>query len=176
MGTLPTYVWTLNREVLPKKSSNRPPNLKALKTTRRAQTLFALRCSASPQCRKWHRQFQSLCFLVAAHCHRKRWRRRKRRLPSLGLLLKSNPVILKQKALAKVIFLKHSFDPIAGLLVGDYASRLNARLMGPYTFDCTGYEWFPRMDVVESGSVYVVTVELPGVNVDGICCEVTSDR
>lgn len=38
-----------------------------------------------------------------------------------------------------------------------------------------GYEWFPRMDVVESGSAYVVTVELPGVNVDGICCEVTFD-
>lgn len=50
--------------------------------------------------------------------------------------------------------------------------------MGPYklTFDSTGYEWFPRMDVVESGSAYVVTVELPGVSVDGICCEVTSDR
>ena len=39
-----------------------------------------------------------------------------------------------------------------------------------------GYEWFPRMDVVESGSAFVVTVELPGVSADGICCEVTSDR
>lgn len=38
-----------------------------------------------------------------------------------------------------------------------------------------GYEWFPRMDIVESGSAYVVTVELPGVSADGICCEVTSD-
>ncbi|KAG0577315.1 hypothetical protein M758_5G141100 [Ceratodon purpureus] len=38
-----------------------------------------------------------------------------------------------------------------------------------------GYEWFPRMDVMESGSAFVVTVELPGVNADGICCEVTPD-
>lgn len=40
----------------------------------------------------------------------------------------------------------------------------------------TGYEWFPRMDIAESGSAFVVTVELPGVSADGICCEVTPDR
>jgi hypothetical protein len=32
------------------------------------------------------------------------------------------------------------------------------------------------MDVAESGSAFVVTVELPGVSADGICCEVTPDR
>ncbi|CAK9191643.1 unnamed protein product [Sphagnum troendelagicum] len=38
--------------------------------------------------------------------------------------------------------------------------------------ECLGFEWFPRMDVVESGTAYVVTVELPGVNVDGIRVEI----
>ncbi|KAG6548192.1 hypothetical protein Mapa_010243 [Marchantia paleacea] len=35
-----------------------------------------------------------------------------------------------------------------------------------------GFEWFPRMDVVESGTAYVITVELPGVSADGIQIEV----
>jgi HSP20 family molecular chaperone IbpA len=39
-----------------------------------------------------------------------------------------------------------------------------------------GFEWFPRMDVVESGTAYVVTVELPGVNVDGIRVEIDHGR
>jgi len=38
-----------------------------------------------------------------------------------------------------------------------------------------GFEWFPRMDVVESGTSYVITVELPGVSVDGICVMVDHD-
>jgi HSP20 family molecular chaperone IbpA len=32
------------------------------------------------------------------------------------------------------------------------------------------------MDVVESGTAYVVTVELPGVNVDGIRVEIDHGR
>ena len=32
------------------------------------------------------------------------------------------------------------------------------------------------MDVVESGTSYVITVELPGVSVDGICVMVDHDR
>lgn len=39
-----------------------------------------------------------------------------------------------------------------------------------------GFEWFPRMDVVESGTAYVITVELPGVSVEGICVEVDHGR
>ncbi|KAL2643959.1 hypothetical protein R1flu_011546 [Riccia fluitans] len=35
-----------------------------------------------------------------------------------------------------------------------------------------GFEWFPRMDLVESGTAYVITVELPGVSADGIQVEV----
>ncbi|CAM6091351.1 unnamed protein product [Calypogeia fissa] len=39
--------------------------------------------------------------------------------------------------------------------------------------DSFGFEWFPRMDVVESGSAYVITVELPGVSAEGIHVEVS---
>eukprot|EP00249_Psilotum_nudum_P011701 c23332_g1_i2 orf=505-1323(-) len=38
-----------------------------------------------------------------------------------------------------------------------------------------GLEWFPRMDVVESSSDFVVTIELPGVNADGIHVEVNNN-
>lgn len=37
-------------------------------------------------------------------------------------------------------------------------------------------EWSPRMDVVESGSTYVVTIELPGVSASGIRVEVDDKR
>ncbi|GLJ14310.1 hypothetical protein SUGI_0230490 [Cryptomeria japonica] len=37
-------------------------------------------------------------------------------------------------------------------------------------------EWSPRMDAVESGSAYVVTVELPGVTASGIRVEVDDKR
>lgn len=39
-----------------------------------------------------------------------------------------------------------------------------------------GLEWYPRMDIVESGSAYVVTVELPGVDAESIRVEVSSNR
>ena len=35
-----------------------------------------------------------------------------------------------------------------------------------------GIEWSPRMDVVESGVNYVLTIEIPGVNVDDIRVEI----
>ncbi|EEF36490.1 small heat-shock protein, putative [Ricinus communis] len=39
-----------------------------------------------------------------------------------------------------------------------------------------GIEWSPRMDVAESGRSYVVTVELPGVNVNDIRVEVNDQN
>ncbi|XP_058100903.1 uncharacterized protein LOC131245442 [Magnolia sinica] len=39
---------------------------------------------------------------------------------------------------------------------------------------CDGFEWSPRMDIAESGRNYVVTVEIPGVSMDGIRVEVDS--
>ncbi|KAK4342248.1 hypothetical protein RND71_038064 [Anisodus tanguticus] len=36
-----------------------------------------------------------------------------------------------------------------------------------------GNEWSPRMDVAESGSMYVVSIELPGVNINDIKVEVS---
>lgn len=36
--------------------------------------------------------------------------------------------------------------------------------------------WVPRMDISESKVAYVVTIELPGVNADGIRVEVNNDR
>ncbi|EYU31626.1 hypothetical protein ABFS82_13G040400 [Erythranthe guttata] len=35
-----------------------------------------------------------------------------------------------------------------------------------------GFDWSPRMDVVESGLSYVVTLEIPGVSIDNIKVEV----
>jgi HSP20 family molecular chaperone IbpA len=37
-------------------------------------------------------------------------------------------------------------------------------------------EWSPRMDVAESGSDYVVTIELPGVSASTIRVEVNDER
>ena len=37
-------------------------------------------------------------------------------------------------------------------------------------------EWSPRMDVVESGSDYVVTIELPGVSASNIWVEANDER
>lgn len=39
-------------------------------------------------------------------------------------------------------------------------------------FAQTGSEWSPRMDVVESGFNYVITLEIPGVNIDNVKVEV----
>lgn len=92
-----------NREVPQKKWSKH--HLRPNKRTRRqrAQTWCLLRCSVSRRLGLlWHRQFRSLCFLVAAHCHHRKWRRRKRRLLWHGLLLKNSQATLKLKALAKV--------------------------------------------------------------------------
>ncbi|MCO5568630.1 hypothetical protein L7F22_022329 [Adiantum nelumboides] len=38
------------------------------------------------------------------------------------------------------------------------------------------HDWFPRMDVMESVASYVITIELPGVQVDSIWVEVNEDR
>ncbi|EFJ27477.1 hypothetical protein SELMODRAFT_441564 [Selaginella moellendorffii] len=39
-----------------------------------------------------------------------------------------------------------------------------------------GFEWSPRMDVTESDSEHIVTVELPGVNAEGIRVEIDRGR
>lgn len=39
--------------------------------------------------------------------------------------------------------------------------------------ESNGSEWSPRMDVAESGSMYVVSIELPGVNISDIKVEVS---
>lgn len=39
--------------------------------------------------------------------------------------------------------------------------------------ESNGGEWSPRMDVAESGSMYVVSIELPGVNIGDIKVEVS---
>lgn len=40
----------------------------------------------------------------------------------------------------------------------------------------TELDWRPRMDIAESKVAYVVTIELPGVNADGMRVEVNNDR
>ncbi|XP_057953146.1 uncharacterized protein LOC131147651 [Malania oleifera] len=42
--------------------------------------------------------------------------------------------------------------------------------------DLNGTEWSPRMDVGESGRNYVVTVELPGVGINGVRVEVDDQK
>jgi len=39
-------------------------------------------------------------------------------------------------------------------------------------YTCAGIEWSPRMDVAESESKYVITVEVPGVSISDIRVEV----
>nr|XP_010323663.1 uncharacterized protein LOC101259555 isoform X1 [Solanum lycopersicum] len=39
--------------------------------------------------------------------------------------------------------------------------------------ESNGSEWSPKMDVAESGSMYVVSIELPGVNINDIKVEVS---
>lgn len=46
----------------------------------------------------------------------------------------------------------------------------------PFVFANAGGEWSPRMDVAESGSMYVVSIELPGVNIGDIKVEVSDKR
>ncbi|XP_028113369.1 uncharacterized protein LOC114311431 [Camellia sinensis] len=41
-----------------------------------------------------------------------------------------------------------------------------------HPFQSTGLEWSPRMDVAESGCNYILTVELPGVNINDIRVEI----
>lgn len=41
-----------------------------------------------------------------------------------------------------------------------------------HNFARTGSEWSPRMDVVESGFNYVITLEIPGVSIDNVKVEV----
>ncbi|KAK6134430.1 hypothetical protein DH2020_031828 [Rehmannia glutinosa] len=43
-------------------------------------------------------------------------------------------------------------------------------------FASKGVEWSPRMDVVESGYNYIVTLEIPGVSIDNIRVEVDDHR
>ncbi|KAF9669431.1 hypothetical protein SADUNF_Sadunf14G0106900 [Salix dunnii] len=59
-----------------------------------------------------------------------------------------------------------------------YRSIINSR-NGQFQFEKTiyspesnGIEWSPRMDVVESGVNYVLTIEIPGVKVDDIRVEI----
>lgn len=53
-------------------------------------------------------------------------------------------------------------SPVAGHLTGEHMNNFN--------------EWSPRMDVAESGSDYVVTIELPGVSASTIRVEVNDER
>lgn len=46
----------------------------------------------------------------------------------------------------------------------------------PFVFANAGSEWSPKMDVAESGSMYVVSIELPGVNINDIKVEVSHKR
>lgn len=41
---------------------------------------------------------------------------------------------------------------------------------------CAGMEWSPRMDIAESGSNFIVTLELPGVNSDDMRVEINDQR
>lgn len=38
------------------------------------------------------------------------------------------------------------------------------------------FRWSPRMDVAESGRNYVITVEIPGVNIDDIRVEIDDQK
>ncbi|KAM3395780.1 hypothetical protein P3S68_004786 [Capsicum galapagoense] len=49
--------------------------------------------------------------------------------------------------------------------------QLKERRIG---LESNGSEWSPRMDVAESGSMYVVSIELPGVNISDIKVEVSA--
>lgn len=43
-------------------------------------------------------------------------------------------------------------------------------------FGSAGSEWSPRMDVVESGFSYVITLEIPGVSSNNVKVEVDDQR
>ncbi|CAI9089115.1 OLC1v1023624C2 [Oldenlandia corymbosa var. corymbosa] len=47
---------------------------------------------------------------------------------------------------------------------------------GKKASNASGVGWLPKMDVAESGSTYVVTLELPGVNIRDIKVEVNNQR
>lgn len=56
----------------------------------------------------------------------------------------------------------HNTTPVEGHLTGQQMNNFN--------------EWSPRMNVAESGSDYVVTIELPGVSASSIRVEVDDER
>jgi HSP20 family molecular chaperone IbpA len=64
------------------------------------------------------------------------------------------------------------------ILLGDDNHLGSARFMEDFCFGLShaGIEWSPRMDVAESDRNYVMTVEIPGVNINDIRVEVDDQK
>jgi len=64
--------------------------------------------------------------------------------------------------------------PTIGSNKGNNTTPVEGHLTGQQMNSCN--EWSPRMNVAESGSDYVVTIELPGVSASSIRVEVDDER
>jgi HSP20 family molecular chaperone IbpA len=65
------------------------------------------------------------------------------------------------------------------ILLGDDNHLGSAHFMEDFFFfglSHAGIEWSPRMDVAESDRNYIMTVEIPGVNINDIRVEVDDQK